>query len=224
MSLQEFIIRIFIIIVVGIAIGIERQITGHNIGVKTTILIALGTFAFVSVEVLFKSDDLRMAANIITGIGFLCSGVIFKNGLTVNGLNTSATLWSTSAISVLISYGFIIQGVIATVVLISFNLILAYVSGLIKPISKLADIDDKTYYIETVCLKSNISNVKKVIFLNLSDKISLVELQVNLITSDKYRIKAKINSSDKYINEIDKITNKILNTDVFSAKWEKLEG
>lgn len=224
MSIQEFIIRIFIIIVVGIAIGIERQITGHNIGVKTTILIALGTFAFVSVEVLFKSTDLRMAANIITGIGFLCSGVIFKNGLTVNGLNTSATLWSTSAISVLISYGFIIQGVIATVVLISFNLILAYVSGLIKPISKLADIDDKTYYIETVCLKSNISNVKKVIFLNLSDKISLVELQVNSITSDKYRIKAKINSSDKYINEIDKITNKILNTDVFSAKWEKLEG
>lgn len=224
MSIQEFIIRIFIIIVVGIVIGIERQITGHNIGVKTTILIALGTFAFVSVEVLFKSDDLRMAANIITGIGFLCSGVIFKNGLTVNGLNTSATLWSTSAISVLISYGFIIQGVIATVVLISFNLILAYVSGLIKPISKLADIDDKTYYIETVCLKSNISNVKKVIFLNLSDKISLVELQVNSITSDKYRIKAKINSSDKYINEIDKITNKILNTDVFSAKWEKLEG
>lgn len=224
MSIQEFIIRIFIIIVVGIVIGIERQITGHNIGVKTTILIALGTFAFVSVEVLFKSDDLRMAANIITGIGFLCSGVIFKNGLTVNGLNTSATLWSTSAISVLISYGFIIQGVIATVVLISFNLILAYVSGLIKPISKLADIDDKTYYIETVCLKSNISNVKKVIFLNLSDKISLVELQVNSITSDKYRIKAKINSSDKYIDEIDKITNKILNTDVFSAKWEKLEG
>lgn len=224
MSIQEFIIRIFIIIVVGIVIGIERQITGHNIGVKTTILIALGTFAFVSVEVLFKSDDLRMAANIITGIGFLCSGVIFKNGLTVNGLNTSATLWSTSAISVLISYGFIIQGVIATVVLISFNLILAYVSGLIKPISKLADIDDKTYYIETVCLKSNISNVKKVIFKNLSDKISLVELQVNSITSDKYRIKAKINSSDKYIDEIDKITNKILNTDVFSAKWEKLEG
>ncbi|HAI91147.1 MAG TPA: hypothetical protein DCM21_01155 [Butyrivibrio sp.] len=224
MSIQEFIIRIFIIIVVGIVIGIERQITGHNIGVKTTILIALGTFAFVSVEVLFKSDDLRMAANIITGIGFLCSGVIFKNGLTVNGINTSATLWSTSAISVLISYGFIIQGVIATVVLISFNLILAYVSGLIKPISKLADIDDKTYYIETVCLKNNISNVKKVIFKNLSDKISLVELQVNSITSDKYRIKAKINSSDKYIDEIDKITNKILNTDVFSAKWEKLEG
>lgn len=224
MSIQEFIIRIFIIIVVGIVIGIERQITGHNIGVKTTILIALGTFAFVSVEVLFKSDDLRMAANIITGIGFLCSGVIFKNGLTVNGINTSATLWSTSAISVLISYGFIIQGIIATVVLISFNLILAYVSGLIKPISKLADIDDKTYYIETVCLKNNISNVKKVIFKNLSDKISLVELQVNSITSDKYRIKAKINSSDKYIDEIDKITNKILNTDVFSAKWEKLEG
>lgn len=224
MSLQEFAIRIFIVIIVGIAIGVERQVTGHNIGIKTTMLIALGTFAFVSVEVLFCSDDLRMAANIITGIGFLCSGVIFKNGLTVNGLNTSATLWSTSAISVLISYGFIIQGIIATVVLIFFNLVLTYVSAWIKPISSMADIDDNTYYIETVCLKSNISNVKKVIFKNLSDNISLVELQVNSITSDKYRIKAKINSSDKYIDEIDKITNKILNTDVFSSKWEKVEG
>lgn len=224
MSLQEFIIRIFIVIAVGIAIGIERQITGHNIGIKTTMLIALGTFAFVSVEVLFNSDDLRMAANIITGIGFLCSGVIFKNGLTVNGLNTSATLWSTSAISVLISYGFVLQGIIATVILIFFNLILTYVSAWIKPISGMADIDDNTYYIETVCLKSNISNVKKVIFKNLSDNISLVELQVNSITSDKYRIKAKFNSSDKYIDEIDKITNKILNTDVFSSKWEKVEG
>lgn len=224
MSLQEFIIRIFIVIVVGIAIGIERQVTGHNIGIKTTMLIALGTFAFVSVEVLFNSDDLRMAANIITGIGFLCSGVIFKNGLTVNGLNTSATLWSTSAISVLISYGFVVQGIIATVILIFFNLILTYVSAWIKPISGMADIDDNTYYIETVCLKSNISNVKKVIFKNLSDNISLVELQVNSITSDKYRIKAKFNSSDKYIDEIDKITNKILNTDVFSSKWEKVEG
>ena len=224
MSLQEFIIRIFIVIAVGIAIGIERQITGHNIGIKTTMLIALGTFAFVSVEVLFNSDDLRMAANIITGIGFLCSGVIFKNGLTVNGLNTSATLWSTSAISVLISYGFVVQGIIATVILIFFNLILTYVSAWIKPISGMADIDDNTYYIETVCLKSNISNVKKVIFKNLSDNISLVELQVNSITSDKYRIKAKFNSSDKYIDEIDKITNKILNTDVFSSKWEKVEG
>ena len=224
MSIQEFVIRIFIVIVIGILIGVERQLTGHHASIKTTVLIAIGTFAFVSVEVSFGSNDLRMAANIITGIGFLCSGVIFKNGLTVNGLNTSATLWGTSAISVLISYGFIWQGLITTVLLIAFNLILVFVADRIKPIAQMADIDDHTYYIETVCLKNNISTVKQIIKNNMSDHIFLVEMQVNSITSDKYRIKAKVNSAKKYIGEIDEITDKILAEEVFSAKWEKAES
>lgn len=224
MSLQEFVIRIFIVIIVGSFIGVERQLTGHNVGIKTTMLIALGTFAFVSVEVMSGSKDLRMAANIITGIGFLCSGVIFKNGLTINGLNTSATLWGTAGISMLISYGYIWQGVIAMSVLIVFNIVLTYVAGWIKPIPSMAEIDIHTYYIEAVCLKSSIQAVKEMIKDNLSEHVVLVEIQVNSITSDKYRIKAKVNSAKKYINEIDDITNRILESEVFSAKWERAES
>lgn len=224
MSLQEFIIRIFIVIAVGIFIGVERQLTGHNVGIKTTMLIALGTFAFVSVEVLVGSKDLRMAANIITGIGFLCSGVIFKNGLTINGLNTSATLWGTAGISMLISYGYIWQGVIAMGVLVVFNIILTFVSGWIKAIPSMADMDDHTYYIETVCLKSSIPTVKQIIKDGMTNHVFLVEMQVNSITSDKYRIKAKVNSTKKYIREIDAITDRILESDAFSAKWEKAES
>lgn len=224
MSLQEFVIRIFIVIAVGIFIGVERQLTGHNVGIKTTMLIALGTFAFVSVEVLVGSNDLRMAANIITGIGFLCSGVIFKNGLTINGLNTSATLWGTAGISMLISYGYIWQGIIAMSVLVVFNIILTFVSGWIKGIPSIAEIDDHTYYIETVCLKSSIPTIKRIIKEGMTAHVFLVEMQVNSITSDKYRIKAKVNSARKYIKEIDAITDRILESDVFSAKWEKAES
>ncbi|MBO4514767.1 MAG: MgtC/SapB family protein, partial [Lachnospiraceae bacterium] len=91
MTIQELIIRLATVAVIGLLIGFERQIGGHHIEIKTTFLIAVGTFSFCLIEILLGYPDIRMSANIVTGIGFLCSGVIFKNGFTVNGLNTSAT-------------------------------------------------------------------------------------------------------------------------------------
>ena len=122
MTLEEFIIRMLIVAAIGFIIGIERQLTGHIAGLKPTVVIAIGTMAFVSVEIVIGNNDARMAANIITGIGFLCSGVILKNGLSVNGLSTSATLWATAAISVLVGYGYEIYGIAATGILLFFNL------------------------------------------------------------------------------------------------------
>ena len=106
MTIQELIIRLATVAVIGLLIGLERQIGGHHIEIKTTFLIAVGTFSFCLIEILLGYPDIRMSANIVTGIGFLCSGVIFKNGFTVNGLNTSATLWSTAGISILVAYGY----------------------------------------------------------------------------------------------------------------------
>lgn len=221
MNLELFILRIAVVIVVGIMIGVERQLTGHNVGIKTTMLIALGTFAFVMAEILFGNKDMRMSANVITGIGFLCGSVIFKNGLTVNGLNTSATLWGTAGISVLISYGFIWQGVVAAVFLIALNLVLTKVSSLIKPLPGMFEDTESTYSINVVCLKSDVQNIKQIILDNLVDDINLVELQVNTITNDKSRVKAKLEATRKQLREVEQITNKILESDVLSASWEK---
>ena len=137
MTLEQFAIRLLIVALIGFVIGVERQLTGHSAGLKPTVVIAIGTMAFVSVEIAIGKNDVRMAANIITGIGFLCSGVIFKNGLTVNGLSTSATLWSTAAISVLVGYGFEIYAIVATGVLLFFNILVPFVSKLFKPIMKI---------------------------------------------------------------------------------------
>ena len=123
MTLEEFIIRMLIVAAIGFIIGIERQLTGHIAGLKPTVVIAIGTMAFVSVEIVIGNNDARMAANIITGIGFLCSGVILKNGLSVNGLSTSATLWATAAISVLVGYGYEIYGIAATGILLFFSVL-----------------------------------------------------------------------------------------------------
>ena len=68
MALEQFLLRLAVVVIIGFVIGIERQITGHSAGLKPTIVIAIGTVAFVSVEVIVGNNDTRMAANIITGI------------------------------------------------------------------------------------------------------------------------------------------------------------
>lgn len=224
MILEDFIIRMLIVVIIGFFIGIERQITGHSAGLKPIIVIAIGTMAFVSLDVIVGNNDTRMAANIITGIGFLCSGVIFKNGLTVNGLNTSATLWATAGISVLVGYGYIMYGVVAAVALIIFNLILLFVSKLVKPIKFLSAVSNEAiFYINVVCLKADVSKVKDIILQSDSESMAIDSVQTSAITEDKFRVKAKINSNHGRVNEIAAIADKIFKSNVMSVTWEKGE-
>ena len=213
MILEDFIIRMLIVVIIGFVIGIERQITGHSAGLKPIIVIAIGTMAFVSLDVIVGNNDTRMAANIITGIGFLCSGVIFKNGLTVNGLNTSATLWATAGISVLVGYGYIMYGVVAAVAL-----------KLVKPIKFLSAVSNEAiFYINVVCLKADVSKVKDIILQSDSESMAIDSVQTSAITEDKFRVKAKINSNHGRVNEIAAIADNIFKSNVMSVTWEKGE-
>lgn len=223
MTIQEFAIRLLVIIVIGLIIGIERQIGGHHIEMKTTFLIAIGTFAFCMIEILLGYPDIRMSANIVTGIGFLCSGVIFKNGLTVNGLNTSATLWSTSGISILVAYGYFEYASIITAAVILFNLVLNITAKKIRPIPFLVDNDSNAYQIHVVCMKEEVNSIKETIYLQvIQDKNSVSSITVNSITPDKFRISMKVGTAqtDDYFV---KLTNDIFRMNVLSVSYEKLE-
>ena len=224
MALEQFLLRLAVVVIIGFVIGIERQITGHSAGLKPTIVIVIGTVAFVSVEVIVGNNDTRMAANIITGIGFLCSGVIFKNGLTVNGLNTSATLWATAGISVLVGYGYIMYGVVATVALVIFNFVILFVSRVIKPVRFLSDVSNEdVFYIHVVCLKTDVPHVRDIIMRGETENIEIDSIQTSSITEDKFRVKAKIKSNHRRTNDITAITEKIFDSNVMSVTWEKSE-
>lgn len=223
MTIQELIIRLFVAAAIGLLIGIERQIGGHHIEMKTTFLIAIGTLSFCIIEILLGYPDIRMSANIVTGIGFLCSGVIFKNGLTVNGLNTSATLWSTAGISILVAYGYFRYAFIITFVLISLNLFLNITAKKIKPISFLVDNTSNAYLINIVCMKEQVNDIKNAVYNRiLDDQNTVTSIAVNSITPDKFRINIKVGTglNDDYFI---KITDEIFEMNVLSVSYEKLE-
>ena len=95
------VLRLGIALLCGAAIGIEREWRNKNAGVKTNALVALGAAAFGMID----GADHRIAANVVTGIGFLGAGVIMHRGLTVQGVTTAATLWVNAAIALCIGIG-----------------------------------------------------------------------------------------------------------------------
>ena len=85
----------------GGLIGLERELRGYPAGIRTMALITMGAMLFTDISQLLGGDD-RIAAGIVTGIGFLGAGVIFREGYTVRGITTAATIWSASAIGMAI--------------------------------------------------------------------------------------------------------------------------
>ena len=114
MLYMDFVLRVALSMVLGFLIGLERQLTGHPAGIRINVLICMGTSFFTLFPMLYGSDQVfRVGSSIISGVGFLCSGVIFKDSGSVRGMNTAATLWCTAAIGILASTGMCAMAVTA---------------------------------------------------------------------------------------------------------------
>ena len=85
----------------GAIVGLERRLRGHPAGIHTNALVSLGSAAFVIAGLSLGGDVSRVAAQVVTGSGFICGGVILHRGANISGLNTAATLWCASAMGVL---------------------------------------------------------------------------------------------------------------------------
>ena len=114
----------------GAAVGLEREFRGQQAGLRTHLLVCLAS-AFLMLmaveqvswmrhasEAVVRIDPVRMAHGILTGIGFLCGGVIFRTGVTVHGLTTAASLWITSALGMLFGVGLYGLAIGATVIVL----------------------------------------------------------------------------------------------------------
>jgi len=100
----------------GGLIGLERELRGYPAGIRTMALITMGSMLFTDVSQLLGGED-RIAAGIVTGIGFLGAGVIFREGYTVRGITTAATIWAASAIGMAIGRELYLVAGLGTVII-----------------------------------------------------------------------------------------------------------
>lgn len=137
--------QVSVAFIIGAVIGIEREFRSKPAGFRTMILICVGSclYTILSKENSSVSPD-RIASNIVTGIGFIGAGVIFKEGISVNGLTTAALIWITAALGMAVGYhNYPIAIVVASMVVVAL-FVLEPVQRFINNLHKVKDYRIKT--------------------------------------------------------------------------------
>ena len=112
----ESLIRLFISVVLGGLIGFEREKKVKPAGLRTNMLVCLGSCLFTLVSITnFSVDPARVAAGIVTGIGFLGAGSIIATGGQIIGITTAATLWVVAGIGLVVGLGEYIIAIVSTI-------------------------------------------------------------------------------------------------------------
>ena len=131
--------------IIGAVIGIEREFRSKPAGFRTMIIICVGSclYTILSKEASPNSPD-RIASNIVTGIGFIGAGVIFKEGITVNGLTTAALIWITAALGMAIGYHNYPLAIVVSAIVVIVLFVLEPVQRFINKFHRVKDYRIKT--------------------------------------------------------------------------------
>ena len=133
----ELLGRLLLAAVLGGAIGAERELNDQAAGLRTHMLLTIGACLFTLISAYgfgsgIGTDPSRLAAQIVTGIGFLGGGAIVRHGLTVKGLTTAASIWATASVGVAIGAGSYVLGIGGTVLVVGTLFGLRRVSNLLQ--------------------------------------------------------------------------------------------
>jgi putative Mg2+ transporter-C (MgtC) family protein len=170
-------------LILGGLVGLDREQKMKNAGIKTNILICIGATLYTAISIVMCKaygttvDPTRIAAQIVSGIGFLGAGAIMQDKGNIIGLTTAATIWVVAAIGVTIGFGY---PLIATI----FTLTILSVLRLLGPIYQglEADKNHRYYHVEILSASDIKSTVKEVVF-NFTDRID--ELHEEILDKEK---------------------------------------
>ena len=221
MKFDTFIIRILFCFILSILIGLERQYRHKTVGLRTNVLVSLGAFMFVCMSFnVNTADTTRIAAQVVSGIGFLGAGIILKDGDRVKGLNTAATMWCVASIGVLTASGMIIEAAIGTLFILISNIVLRLLSQ--KIINKIKIQED---CILDIKCDPNEEKIIKNLIIKLSNKYDLTikKFEKSILSEDEITLKITAISSDKlYFNEIAKVITTSANVNSLYIEHNKL--
>lgn len=135
--------------IIGAIIGLEREFRSKPAGFRTMILICVGSCLYTIISKESDASD-RIASNIVTGIGFIGAGVIFKEGISVNGLTTAALIWVTAALGMAIGYHNYPLAIVVSIIVVITLFVLEPVQRFINRLHRVKD-----YRIRTASLGKN---------------------------------------------------------------------
>jgi putative Mg2+ transporter-C (MgtC) family protein len=161
--------RLGLALLLGSAIGFERQWHQKMAGLRTNALVALGSCGFVVFSgMVGQGDPTRIAAQIVSGIGFLGAGVILREGINVHGLNTAATLWCSAMVGTFAGGGFWLPSLAAAGFVVLTNLLLRPLVRRLNTISLTSTDAETQYSVELTCKGAEEAHMRSLLLHALS--------------------------------------------------------
>jgi putative Mg2+ transporter-C (MgtC) family protein len=213
----ELLIRLGSALLLGGVIGAERQWRQRTAGLRTYPLVSIGAALFVLLATLIgvREEGSRIAAQVISGIGFLGAGVLMRTGLSVHGLNTASTIWCSAAVGVLAGSGFYAPAFLGTIFVLIINIFLRPIADWVGRHSKNKPEHVTQYSIQLVC-RGKESRVRTLLIQLLANSRGRNE--------DKHTvIKATLTAEDRNDSQIEQITSRLsLEREVIGVSWQAL--
>lgn len=231
-TVSGFAIRLLISAVLGIVIGAERQLTKHRTGILTNVIVCVGSFAFTAFSYLAKdgsSDVTRIAAQIVSGIGFLGAGVIISDGTKIKGINTAASIWASASVGILCCLDkWWFAALVAGTIVLAHIVIHPITEFITKKQEYNKDKSDKleTFYrISIVCSEENADEIKKNIieYFRELDDVLLRNLEMSDVDGGNVKVRAEISTKRKNNELVEHIITHVgKHEDIISTGWKHL--
>jgi len=227
MNMVSFALNNGLALILGALIGLERQWRQRNAGLRTNALVALGSSLFVSLSMamVVPIDQSRIAAQVVSGVGFLGAGLLMREGLNIRGLNTAATLWCAAAIGTLSGSGFQLKAVIGAGLVITTHLILRPLGVKLNK-QPYTDTSELSYILRIVCRSNEEQQIRKVLVQEIIQASLLLQSieSEDISGTDKVAIVAFVMTQGKQDAQLEKAVGLMsLEPSVTAASWKYVQ-
>jgi len=223
-ELLDIFLRLGLALALGSAIGFERQWNQKMAGLRTNALVALGSSGFVVFSTLIgQGDPTRMAAQVISGIGFLGAGVILREGISVHGINTAATLWCSAMVGTFAGAGFWWPSVLAAALVIATNLFLRPIVRRLNSRAQTSGDVETQYTVEITCKSAEEAHMRSLLLHALSQAgLGLRRIDSEDIPeTSKVAVTAQAVSAKRNDAALEQIVGRLsLESHVTAATWQ----
>jgi putative Mg2+ transporter-C (MgtC) family protein len=227
-STLQFGLHLLLAIGMGAMVGLERQWRQRMAGTRTTALVAAGAAAFVMCGSLLNGDPSargRIVSYVVSGVGFLGAGVIFKDGGNVRGLNTAATIWCSAAIGALSGLGALNLALVLALAVPLTNVALRPLAYLIHPVLPDVTPVETLYQVQLDCRVSAAAHIRALLSTITRLPVTLHSIRGEQDdTNQQAHIRAEMTTTGRNNEAIEQVVMRLsIEDDVSTLSWSIAE-
>jgi putative Mg2+ transporter-C (MgtC) family protein len=225
MPFLDFLLRLGAALLMGATVGMERQWRQRMAGTRTNALVAAGASAFVMCAYMVRDasrGEAMIVPYVVSGVGFLGAGVIFKDSGSVRGLNTAATLWCSAAIGAISGLGNLLDALVLTGAVLATNVILRPLTYRLYHPHSAGEEQEVVYGFELICPPEDEAQMRTLMLHGLSSTtLALASLRSEDIEgTNKMKVTARIRGVGRQDQALEQLISRLsLERGVSSVSW-----